>query len=442
MGSQERIVDRVAGGVLALKRAVVGLKRARDSEDTFRDVFYRFPRKSKPWTTRAADAIMNVFVETSPKGLPSTEEAKQRLQDVEAIVCSATVEPAVEEDDDATADDLNQEACHISPQQPTEGRTRLKRLSRAHQSCVVSKAPMPRETSLSSPAHFTAAVSPPNPTSAEAPFGNSTRDVRVPAENRHAAFAGSDVRREMHNMMEFIADESEPIAITVTGPLARKRRIVGSLKTYRCRAYPTSDQERVLMKFARAETLDAYNAAVQLMDAARRANAKQPKEITLKEKVRLQFDSAQVPTYMVDAGVRRAVTARERKRELAVSEGHCALEYMLHEYSETNAKTLSCTFSAQRKGIKHVRRSSDTSKTCFLNFDWRAHRHSAIRQVGTVKVKERALGDLEEHIRFNVYNSPEHLVQKEDVRFEFDKRRARWYACFLYDEATPSLNSK
>ena len=123
MGFRERLVDRVAGGVLARKRAVVGLKRARDSEDTFRDAFYRFPRKSKPWTTCAADATMNVFVETSPKG---TEEAKQRLQDAEAIVCSPTVEPAVEEDDDATADDLNQETCHISPQQPTEGRPRLK----------------------------------------------------------------------------------------------------------------------------------------------------------------------------------------------------------------------------------------------------------------------------------------------------------------------------
>ena len=58
-------------------------------------------------------------------------------------------------------------------------------------------------------------------------------------------------------------------------------------------------------------------------------------------------------------------------------------------------------------------------------FDWRAHRNSAIRQVGTVEVKERTLGDLEEHIPFNVYNSPKHLVQKQDVRFEFDKRSPR-----------------
>ena len=126
MGFLQRIVERVAGGALARKRAVVGLKRARDSEDTFRDAFYRFPRKSKPWTTRAADAIMNVFVETSPKGPSSTEEAMQRLRDAEAIVCSATAWPAIEEDCDATPDDLNQETCHISPQQPTEGRPRLK----------------------------------------------------------------------------------------------------------------------------------------------------------------------------------------------------------------------------------------------------------------------------------------------------------------------------
>jgi len=199
-----------------------------------------------------------------------------------------------------------------------------------------------------------------------------------------------------------------------------------------------------LKKFARFETIAAYNAAVRLMNSARDANVKQPSEIELGRQVRPQFDCRDVPGYMINAGVRRAVAARgtnERKRELAVAEGREAHKYTLHERSETGSTTLRCTFGAQQKGIKHVRRAHDASKTCLLNFDYRATVKSAIRQLGTIKTKERKRGDLEDKIRFDVRNSKKQLVQKEDVTFEFDKRRNRWYACFVYDdEPTPSNN--
>lgn len=142
--------------------------------------------------------------------------------------------------------------------------------------------------------------------------------------------------------------------------------------------------------------------------------------------------------------MRRAVAARgtnERQRELAVAEGREAHEYTLHERSETGSTTLRCMFAVDALGIKHVRRAHDVSKTCLLNFDYRAFAESAIRQLGTIKIKERKRGDLEDKIRFDVYNTQKQLARKEDVTFEFDKRRNRWYACFVYDdETTPSLN--
>lgn len=270
--------------------------------------------------------------------------------------------------------------------------------------------------------------------------------MRVLADDRRARSVDEGTRREMCQAMQRIADEPAPPAETVMRPLARKRSIVGVLKTYRCRAYPTREQARLLKKFARVQTLDAYNAAVRLIDAARTANADQPTEVALKSTVRPQFNSAEVRSYMVDSGVRRAVTARgtnERKRQLAISEGRRATQYTLHERTETGTTTLRCTFVAQKKGIKHVSRAHDTSKTCLLNFDFRAARKSSVRQLGTITVKERAYGDLESKIRFGVHNSRSQLVQKEDVTFEFDKRRSRWYACFVYDDETsPSHPSR
>ena len=307
-------------------------------------------------------------------------------------------------------------------------------------SSLYSKVPMPCESTPSAPVHFSGAMSLEDDyVSLDVTIGNWTREVRVLADDRRARFDDADTRREMREALTRIADEREAPAKTVMGPMARKRPIAGSLKTYRCRAYPTRDQERLLKKFARLESVDAYNAAVRMMNAARDANVKQPSEIELVGEVRAQFDFREVPVYVINAGVRRAVAARgtnERKRELAVEEGREPHEYTLHERSETGSTTLMCTFGAQQKGIKHVRRAHDASKTCLLNFDYRAHAKSAVRQLGTIKIKERKVGDLDSKIRFDVFNAPKQLVQKEDVTFEFDKRRNRWYACFVYDDET------
>lgn len=92
-----------------------------------------------------------------------------------------------------------------------------------------------------------------------------------------------------------------------------------------------------MKKFARTETIDAYNLAVRTMNEARDANSQQPSEIDL-IKVQPQFDYREVPISMIEAGVRRAVAARgtnQRKRQLAIAEGRRAHEYTLHERSET-----------------------------------------------------------------------------------------------------------
>ena len=443
--------------------------------------FYRFPQvDGLVATTRRMRRRLNptLHVETiicSPTA--ESDVADDVDADVDAAPISDDLEPVEVEtmDDDElatlTLSDFDEEECEIAaraiapsvpPPTTPEGRPLLKRIGRGYQrrACVAhmnhglrstdrffeprlasslyAKIPMPCEATPSSPARFTAAMSLADDyESRDVRIGNWSQQMRVLADDRRARCADEDARREMRAAMARIADEPAPPAKTVLGPLARKRPIVGALKTYRCRAYPTRDQARVLKKFARAETLDAYNAAVRLMNDAKTAKAKQPRETELKTVVRPQFDSAEVPSYMVDSGVRRAVAARgtsERKRELAIAEGRRAMKYTLHERTETGTTTLRCTFTAATKGIKHVSRANDASKTCLLNFDVRAARTSAIRQLGTIKVKERAHGDLETKIRFGVHNSRAQLVQKEDVTFEFDKRRNRWYACFVYDD--------
>jgi len=53
-----------------------------------------------------------------------------------------------------------------------------------------------------------------------------------------------------------------------------------------------------LKKFARFESVDAYNATVRMMNAARDANVKQPSEIELVGEVQPQFDFHEVPACM------------------------------------------------------------------------------------------------------------------------------------------------
>jgi len=109
-------------------------------------------------------------------------------------------------------------------------------------SSLYSKVPMPCESTPSAPVHFSGAMSLEDDyESLDVTIGNWTREVRVLADDRRARFDDADTRREMRAAMKRIADEREPPAKTVMGPLARKRPIVGSLKTYRCRAYPTRD---------------------------------------------------------------------------------------------------------------------------------------------------------------------------------------------------------
>jgi len=166
-------------------------------------------------------------------------------------------------------------------------------------SSLYSKVPMPCESTPSAPVHFSGAMSLEDDyVSLDVTIRNWTREVRVLADDRRARFDDADTRREMREALTRIADEREAPAKTVMGPLARKRPMAGSLKTYRCRAYPTHDQERVLKKFARFESVDAYNATVRMMNAARDANVKQPSEIELVGEVQPQFDFHEVPACM------------------------------------------------------------------------------------------------------------------------------------------------
>ena len=96
--------------------------------------------------------------------------------------------------------------------------------------------------------------------------------------------------------------------------MTRKRPLVGEIRVLKCRVYPNKAQAAQLKRFARVQTVDAYNAAVRLIEGDRRRASNLT---TLRDAVKEKINE-DVPSYVHDAGVIHAVHAyKSNKRKQA-----------------------------------------------------------------------------------------------------------------------------
>ena len=100
----------------------------------------------------------------------------------------------------------------------------------------------------------------------------------------------------------------------------RTRPLQGQLKTYRCRAYPTAKQAKILKKFCRVQTFDAYNAAI---DVIKEKPSGSLTWVFNRVKAALNWDKRDVPCHVMHDGAiegRNAYLSNERKRLKALHE--------------------------------------------------------------------------------------------------------------------------
>uniref|UniRef100_A0A7S0KFF4 Cas12f1-like TNB domain-containing protein n=1 Tax=Ostreococcus mediterraneus TaxID=1486918 RepID=A0A7S0KFF4_9CHLO len=275
----------------------------------------------------------------------------------------------------------------------------------------------------------------------ETRVGNWTAPVYPLDEERSAVYErDEDTTIQMFEALERIADGPEERGDKLHAFTQRKRPLHGQLKTYRCRAYPTAKQAKILKKFCQVQTFDAYNAAI---DVIKEKPSCSLTWVRNRVKAALNWDKRDVPADVVQAGVieaRNAYLSNERKRLKALHERNERFRYELKHRSPKTTPVVRCTFRAMLSGVKHVDRDDASSRTVRLDFARGAQCASAFRELGVVKVREGALGDLEDKFNFRVTNARTHMkisAQKENISFEYDSRRRRWYLVVLYDAPAP-----
>jgi hypothetical protein len=100
----------------------------------------------------------------------------------------------------------------------------------------------------------------------ETRVGNWTAPVYPLDEERSAVYErDEDTMIQMFEALGRIADGPEERGDKLHAFTQRKRPLHGQLKTYRCRAYPTAKQAKILKKFCQVQTFDAYNAAIDVI---------------------------------------------------------------------------------------------------------------------------------------------------------------------------------
>ena len=269
--------------------------------------------------------------------------------------------------------------------------------------------------------------------------GNWTAPVYPLDEERRVYERDEDTTIQMFEALERIADGPEERGDKLHAFTQRTRPLQGQLKTYRCRAYPTAKQAKILKKFCQVQTFDAYNAAI---DVIKEKPSGSLTWVRNRVKAALNWDKRDVPSHVMDDGAiegRNAYLSNERKRLKALHERSGKFRYELQHRSPKTTPVVRCTFGATDRGVKYVDRDDASSRTVRLDFARGAHRASAFRELGVVKVREGALGDLEDKINFRVKNAHRHkfYAQKENISFEYDSRRRRWYLVVLYDAPAP-----
>ena len=230
---------------------------------------------------------------------------------------------------------------------------------------------------------------------------------------------------QMFEALERIADGPEQRGEKLHAFIQRKRPLHGQLKTYRCRAYPTAKQAKILKKFCQVQTFDAYNAAI---DVIKEKPSCSLTWVTNRTKAALHWDKRDVPSEVRNTGAleaRNAYLSNERKRLKALHERNERFRYELKHRSPKTTPVVRCAFRASASGVKHVDRDDASSRTVRLDFARGAWRTCAFRELGVLKVREGALGDLEDKFNFRVTNSQRHKIytQKENSSFEYDSRR-------------------
>jgi hypothetical protein len=191
----------------------------------------------------------------------------------------------------------------------------------------------------------------------ETRVGNWTAPVYPLDEERSAVYErDEDTTIQMFEALERIADGPEERGDKLHAFTQRKRPLHGQLKTFRCRAYPTAKQAKILKKFCQVQTFDAYNAAI---DVIKEKPSCSLTWVRNRVKAALNWDKRDVPCHVMEAGVieaRNAYLSNERKRLKALHERNERFRYELKHRSPKTTPVVRCTFGVTHSGVKHVDR--------------------------------------------------------------------------------------
>ena len=268
-------------------------------------------------------------------------------------------------------------------------------------------------------------------------IGNWNANVYTMREESESV-ALAATKEEMFTAIARLADAPQEMNEKLIGWKTRKRALEGCLRTYRCRAYPTNRQAKILRKFAVMESITAYNAAIDVIGDASTAESRDFQCVRKRTMEILAPSSRDFPTSMVEAGIMQAMEAlgsNVRKQCIAERENREVIKFTLKKRSRRGLGRLTCTFKYGTSAVKGIERVS--SRGVKLDFTFHAMRASAIRALGSVKVRESREGDLNDKFNFQKHNTTRSRTQKEDISFSWDTRRRRWYISIVHDAPAP-----